>query len=61
MSNEKHLYTIYMPKYARLLQARGFEIVRIMPNNKNPKYNVYQFEDTPELQRAITEIMAKNK
>ena len=61
MSNETPLYTIFMPKYARMLQARGFKIVNILPSKKNPKYNVYQFEDTPELQKAIHEIMNSKK
>lgn len=59
MSNEKNYYTIFMPKYARMLQKLGFEILRIVPNKKNPKLNVYQFEDTPQLQRAISEIMSQ--
>lgn len=50
--NER-LYIIYMPRVAAALRELGFKIIKVTPNNKKPQYDVYWFEDTPELHKAI--------
>lgn len=54
-----NLYKIFMPYIARQLQAKGFPIIRIEPNQKHPQYSVYLFEDTPEFQAALFLILKK--
>lgn len=39
----------------RFLQQRGFELKRVKINKFNPKHNVFLFENTAELQQALTE------
>ncbi len=49
------LYIVYMPRIAAALRDLGFSIVKISANIKKPQYDVYWFEDTPELRAAIPE------
>lgn len=53
------LYTIFMQNIANQLESRGFKVVKIAPNRKNPRYVVYYFEDTVELRAALRDILAK--
>ena len=43
---------------AAKLCNEGFPILHIGRNQKNPKYMVYQFADTPELRMALATILA---
>ena len=52
-------YTIFMQKIANKLESRGFKVIKIVPNKRDPRYVVYYFEDTPELREALQEILAK--
>lgn len=54
-----HLFSIFMPQIAAQLVELGFEIIRIEPNKKNPKFLVYKFQDTPEFQLALQKIIGK--
>jgi len=51
------LYTVYMARIARALQAQGFPIIQVVPNPKNKRYNVYLFEDSPDFQAALFKIL----
>ena len=42
-----------MPRLAAALREMGFKILKVSPNIKKPQYDVYWFEDTPELRKAI--------
>lgn len=53
------LYTIFMQNIANQLESRGFKVVKIAPNRKNPRYVVYYFEDTVELRAALRDILTK--
>ena len=50
---ENKLYIIYMPKLAAALRDMGFKIIKVSANIKKPQFDVYWFEDTPELRAAI--------
>lgn len=52
-------FKIFTMKLARELGLRGFKCVATEPNRKVPWFNVYLFEDTDELHKAITEINKK--
>ena len=49
-------FKIFSMKLARELGLRGFRYIATEPNRKAPWLNVYLFEDSEELQKAITEI-----
>lgn len=51
-----NIFKVFSIKLARELGLRGFKLVGTEPNRKVPWYNVYLFEDTPDLRKAITEI-----
>ena len=50
---ENKLYIIYMPRVAAALRDLGFKLIKTTANTKKPQYDVYCFEDTPELRAAI--------
>lgn len=52
------MYSIFMTHIAAKLCNSGFPIIHMARNQKNPKYMVYQFEDTPQLREALAEILA---
>ena len=54
-----HLFSVFMPHIAAELTEKGFKIIRTEPNKKNPKYLVYKFEDTPEFQLTLKQILRK--
>ena len=48
--------TIYMPWVAVELRKLGFKIINVRPNPNKPQFDCYDFEETPELIKAFTEI-----
>lgn len=52
----ENTFKVFSMKLARELGMRGFKFIGTEPNRKIPWYNVYLFEDTPSLRKAITEI-----
>ena len=55
-SNESNEKKIFNRRLALELRKRGFEIVKTEPNFYKPEFNVYIFNDSVELQSALTEI-----
>lgn len=54
----KHKREYYTCKRLRLLQflkSKGFLPYLTLPDVSNPKYNIWQFKNTPELEEAIEE------
>lgn len=49
-------YVVYTKKLARSLINEGFELKNTAVDNNNPKFNVYYFENTQELQNAIKRL-----
>lgn len=49
---------IFTRKLAVYLRERGFKIVDTEVNFRHPQFDVYVFEDTPELTEAILEYNA---
>ena len=50
------LYMIFTKRIANALAARGFRVVEIRHDSKNPKYLVWLFEDTVAFRDALREI-----
>lgn len=46
-------YIIYSLKLANYLANKGYQIKKTAININNPKYNVYYFEDLPELRAEV--------
>lgn len=46
---------VFSRKMALYLRQRGFKIIYTEPNTYKPQFDVYIFEDTKELQDAMTE------
>lgn len=53
MHNQYELYIVYMPRVAAALRDMGFKLIKTTANIRKPQYDVYWFEDTPELRAAI--------
>jgi hypothetical protein len=52
----KHRAEFYTCKRIRLLQylkERGFMPVLTLPDVSNPRYNIWKFKNTPELEEAV--------
>lgn len=47
-------YRVYTKRLAEYLSSQGFEILKIVPCVTNPKFKNWIFEDTQELQTAIS-------
>ena len=43
---------VFSRRIAAELRKQGFRLLRTIPNHNNPKYDVYIFEDTEELNGA---------
>lgn len=52
------LYSVFMTWAAARLCNSGFPILHMGRNQKNPKYMVYQFEDTPKFRAALNALLA---
>ena len=50
-------YTIYMPRIAAALRKKGFQILKVIPNEKKPQYDAYVFKDCPDFRKAFEEIV----
>lgn len=52
----------YYCKRLRLLDyliRKGFRAVGTMPDANNPRYKVWKFENSPELEKALAEYFAE--
>lgn len=58
MSNIK---TIYARWVAIELRKLGFQIIAVRPNPTKIQYDCYDFRDSPELEAAFSEILARNE
>lgn len=57
----KHKAKYYTCKRLRMLEylkSKGFIPYLTLPDVANPRYNVWRFENTPELEKAIEEYFA---
>ena len=63
MSNIEKLKTIriYSMKLAGIAMSRGFVLLSMEKNNDGSGRNVFFFNDSPDLQKLITEYKASRK
>ena len=54
-------YRIYSRWLALALRKQGFKIINTDINEYHPEYTVWIFEDSPELQAAITQLSNTHK
>ena len=53
VSNEKKIFN---RRIALELRRKGFKIIKTEPNFYKPEFDVYIFEDSDDLQSALTEL-----
>lgn len=53
-------YVIYTKSLAYKLRECGFNLIRTGINKNFPQYNTFIFEDSEQLQKAITKLTKKN-
>lgn len=51
--NRKKAFPIYKQQLAGYLMMRGFRLMDIQENRDNPRWNVFYFMGSPEIQLAI--------
>lgn len=47
---------VYTRRIAYQLRKMGFKIIKVVPNEYQPQYDNYIFEDTAELQEALAKL-----
>ena len=57
--NEKKMRTIFSQKLAGILMQKGFVLVEMRPNTNDNGKNVFYFNDSPELDKVITEYKSR--
>lgn len=55
-ANEVNIQKIFSKKLALELRKRGFKIIGTEPNYKYPQFDVYLFEKSDNLSKAICDI-----
>ena len=58
VTNEKKIFN---RRLAVELRKRGFDIIKTEPNFYKPEFDVYIFQDSVELQSALTELTQINR
>lgn len=51
------LFPVFSRKLTRKLERRGFVVVKMAQNRNFPDKTVYYFEETPELRKAVNELI----
>ena len=54
--NKEKAYKVFTLKLAKKLRDCGFHIIGTLPNAKKPWLNVYLFQDTEELRKAVQKL-----
>ena len=49
-------FKVFTRRLAIKLRERGFQIVKTEVNSKKPEFDIYCFEDTEELRKAVDEL-----
>lgn len=60
-ANKEKYYTVFSLKLAGYLMQRGFNLIAMGKNEKDPSRNVFFFRDSVELQDAINTYSANKK
>lgn len=58
-SNGRRYYYCKRLRLLDYLMEKGFRAVGTLPDVKNPRYRVWKFENSPELERAVAEYFAE--
>lgn len=55
-ANQNNIQKVFSKRLARALRFKGFAIVGTEPNKYKPQFDVYLFENSVDLQKAISEL-----
>lgn len=59
--DRKNWYIVRSIRMMSELIREGFDLLNVMDSDDNPHFKVFAFEDTPELQKSISQISRKMK
>nr|DAI81401.1 MAG TPA: hypothetical protein [Caudoviricetes sp.] len=54
-------YIVFSTRRANQLIQRGCNFLRTAKDAKNPKFNIYIFEDTPSFRKIYDEVATENR
>ena len=54
---DRQTYVCKRIRLCNYLRERGFEPYKVAPDHHNPRFNVFLFTATPELNRAVIEYI----
>lgn len=57
----KRLYVVKTWRMKEFIEGFGIKMLRAVPDNNNPKYNIFLFEDTLELRHILDKKKKFNK
>lgn len=52
----ENTFKVFTKKLAIKLREQGFTIVETVVNSRKPQFDIYCFEDTPELRQAVERL-----
>lgn len=58
---DETIYPCFSKMKAIKLRERGFQIIKTEVNRRFPKYDVFYFENTEELKKALEEIKIESE
>ena len=61
LQHKNKYYTVKRLRMLEYLMNKGFEPLHTMPDPSNPKYHWWKFENTVELEEAVTEYFNSKK
>lgn len=56
---DRQTYVCKRIRMCNYLMEKGFEPYKVVPDRYNPRYNVFLFTATPELNKAVIEYINK--
>lgn len=58
---DETVYVCFSKLRAIKLREKGFEIIRTAVNRRFPQYDVYYFQNSPEIQKAVEELKKESE
>lgn len=55
------MFIAYSQKLCAFLMTKGFKLVRVDANRENTNFNIFLFDDSLEVRKAVDEFKSKSK
>lgn len=59
-TTQRDIIVIYSPRMAGYLMMRGFYLISVQPNHKQPGKNCFSFFDSPMLKDAMEDYLNRD-